>query len=90
MQVKTQEKGLFVAPLGAEGMQALRDARGPKAAKARFDAALPACYIAALPAFYRGKRRLACPSLEPKTGFSVASVYSQELYLTILRGGQHW
>ena len=90
MRVKTTQKGLFVAPLGQAGMQALREAGATTAQKGKFDTSLPACYIAALPAFFKGKRLVACANIEPKTGFWARSVYSQDLYLQILRGGQHW
>jgi len=90
MSIKTREKGLFVAPLGQAGMQALRDASARKGWTGSFDRSLPACYIAALPAFFKGNRMVACPSIEPKAGFWVTPVYSQGLYLTILRGGQDW
>ncbi|MBT5157275.1 MAG: tRNA lysidine(34) synthetase TilS [Rhodobiaceae bacterium] len=88
--LKSREKGLFVAPLGQAGLQGLRDGAEKNSGQRTLDKALPACYAAALPAFFKGERWMACPTIAPKTGFSATQLAAEGLFLRILRGGQHW
>ncbi len=82
VKAKKTKNNLFVAPLGRQGVQDLRDGGSV------FDKAVPACYYAVLPAFFSAKKRLACPLMVPQTGFSAKSVYSKALFRDILSGGQ--
>ena len=77
-------RGLNVAPLGAQGVQALRD-KGVV-----LDDSVPNCYHTALAGVFDGDVLLACPQLEDKTAFRVDSVSSDKLFHTVLSGGQDW
>lgn len=77
-------RGLNVAPLGAQGVQSLRD-RGLV-----FDDAVPSCYHTALAGIFDGDVLMACPQLEDATGFRAESVLSDDLFGTVLSGGQDW
>ena len=77
-------RGLNVAPLGAQGVQALRD-KGVV-----LDDAVPSCYHTALAGVFDGDVLLACPQLEDETAFRADSVSSDKLFHTVLSGGQDW
>lgn len=82
--MQADRSGLNVAPLAASGVRALR------AAGAVFDKTVPACYLAALPAFFDGQTLLACAIVRPETGFRSDCVEFKTMCRDILQGRQDW
>ena len=83
-RVSAARQGPNVAPLGADGVAAVKAAGGV------FDTAVPAAYHAALPGFFDGDRLSACAPVQPVTGFAAAGVFSDSLFRDILSNGQDW
>lgn len=59
-------RGIFIAPLGPDGLAQYRQAGGPVPKQ------VPASYLHVLPAFFDSDGLLACPPLAPKAGFRAA------------------
>ena len=81
---REKPQGLYVAGLGADGVQKLRD-KG-----AIFDKQVPACYHAGLFGVFDETGLLASPMVNAQTGFCAKSVYSSSLFRDILGNGQGW
>jgi tRNA(Ile)-lysidine synthase len=76
--------GHFVAPLGKDGVQALRDAGKV------FETDVPAAYHAVLPAIFDAKGLCACPPLAPPTDRGGQRVSSKQLFSALLQQGEGW
>lgn len=72
-------EGHFVAPLGTQGVQTLRDAG------VAFDKAVPAAYHAVLPAIFDKNGLCACPPVQPKTEIGGRCVSSKQLFSLLLQ-----
>lgn len=75
----TLAEGHFVAPLGRQGVQHLRDAG------VSFDKTVPSAYHAVLPAIFDENGLCSCPPVQPKTEIGGRCVSSQHLFSLLLQ-----